>query len=98
MQHRYSEIVSWYQNLANEYEDIVKYSENIGYSIENRKMPAVHITSRKESDKKIYFQCQIHARKKIQQLLFNLKVDSVLHVYRGMDIRSCVHVHCKLFM
>ena len=33
MQHTYDEIIKWYQDLANNYNDIVKYEETIGAHI-----------------------------------------------------------------
>ena len=61
MQHRYGDIVEWYSKLADDNSDIVKFFESIGKSYEGRDQPAVHITANAEADKKIYFQCQIHA-------------------------------------
>lgn len=66
LQHHYAEIVDWYKDLAeSKYPDIVKFIPSIGKSLEGRDQPAVHITGlidpEKPKDKKIYFQCQIHA-------------------------------------
>ena len=61
MQHRYKDIVEWYQKLASDYSDIVKYVDSIGRSIEGRDMPAVHFTKNTAPKYTVYFQCQIHA-------------------------------------
>lgn len=54
--------MTWYEDLAVGYPDIVKFVPSIGKSLEGRDMPAVHITA-SSSPRKYYFQCQIHARK-----------------------------------
>lgn len=62
-QHDYEATKSWYRNLARDHRDLVRYNASIGKSVEGRDMPAVHITANHNSGrKKIYFQCQIHAR------------------------------------
>ena len=53
----------WYADLARENPQIVKFVPSIGESYEGRNQPAVHITMADNPSKKIYFQCQIHARK-----------------------------------
>lgn len=63
VQHRYADIVNWYENLASNNPTIVKYVASIGKSVESRDQPAVHITGASGSVNKIYFQCQIHASK-----------------------------------
>ena len=62
-QHRYGDIVMWYQDLEGKFPLLVKFVESIGKSIEGRDQPAVHITAAANPTKKIYFQCQIHASK-----------------------------------
>ena len=42
------------------YSELVKY-EVIGFSGEDREMPAIRIGA-EDANEKIYFQCQIHAR------------------------------------
>ena len=63
VQHRYEQIVNWYNDLAKENPDIVKFIESIGKSVEGKDQPAVHITAASSGVKQIYFQCQIHASK-----------------------------------
>jgi murein tripeptide amidase MpaA len=63
VQHRYADIVKWYEDLANNNPNIVKYVESIGKSVEGRDQPAVHIAGENPNGNKIYFQCQIHASK-----------------------------------
>ena len=65
VQHRYDDIVKWYQDLAEKFSDLVRFVPSIGKSYEGRDQPAVHITAATEDTKKIYFQCQIHASKKL---------------------------------
>ena len=67
-QHRYEDIVKWYQDLADKFPDLTKYVPSIGKSVEEQDQPAVHITAATDPDptKKIYFQCQIHASKCLQ--------------------------------
>ena len=70
MQHRYADIVNWYEELANNNPSIVKYFASIGKSVEGRDQPAVHIQGEEnQSENKIYFQCQIHASKTLIVLL-----------------------------
>ena len=64
MQHRYDDIVTWYQDLVGKYPELVKFVSSIGKSYEGRDQPAVHITAADAEATKIYFQCQIHASKK----------------------------------
>ena len=67
-QHDYEATKSWYRNLARDHRDLVRYNASIGKSVEGRDMPAVHITAKHNSGrKKIYFQCQIHARESYRQ-------------------------------
>ena len=67
-QHDYEATKSWYRNLAHDHRDLVRYNASIGKSVEGRDMPAVHITAKHNSGrKKIYLQCQIHARKSYRQ-------------------------------
>lgn len=64
MQHEYADIVDWYASLAQNYSNVVAFVSSIGKSVEGRDMPAVHITAATAANTpKIYFQCQIHARK-----------------------------------
>ena len=63
MQHRYADIVNWYEELASNNPTIVKYVASIGKSVEGRDQPAVHIAAAGGNGNKIYFQCQIHASK-----------------------------------
>ena len=63
IQHRYADIVKWYEDLATDNPDIVKFNPSIGKSYEGRDMPAVTISKAEEPDKVIYSQCQIHASK-----------------------------------
>lgn len=61
MQHRYDDIVKWYQDLEQKFNGLIKFVPSIGKSYEGRDQPAVHITADPDATKKIYFQCQIHA-------------------------------------
>ena len=63
VQHRYEDIVKWYQDLADKFPSLIRFVPSIGKSYEGRDQPAVHITSAAEPTKNIYFQCQIHASK-----------------------------------
>ena len=48
---------------ADKHPDIMKYIPSIGSTHEGREMPAVHLTASKDPNrKKVYMQCQIHAR------------------------------------
>lgn len=77
-QHEYGDIVSWYEELAKDNSDFVKYVPSIGKSVEGRDQPAVHITTSTAADrKKIYFQCQIHASvlsKTVRLVVYFLKL------------------------
>ena len=54
--------IKWYEELATQYSELIKYEPTIGQSYEGRDMPAVHITANTAPETfKIYFQCQIHA-------------------------------------
>ena len=61
IQHRYDDIVTWYQEFEAKFSDLVKFVPSIGKSYEGRDLPAVHITAAPPDSPKIYFQCQIHA-------------------------------------
>ena len=64
LQHRYEDIVGWYQSLARNYSRLVRYVESIGTSVEGRDIPAVHFTNISAApNHTVYFQCQIHASK-----------------------------------
>ena len=56
VQHRYDEIVKWYQDMAEKFNDLVTFVPSIGKSYEGRDQPAVHITADAAAMKKIYFQ------------------------------------------
>lgn len=62
--HEYAEIVEWYENLAQEFPQLVTYNPSIGETLEGRSMPSVHFTAAGNvpDRKKFYMQCQIHAR------------------------------------
>lgn len=61
--HNYEAIKKWYAKLASDHSTLVRHVPSIGQSGEGRDMPAVHITASSNPErKKIYFQCQIHAR------------------------------------
>jgi hypothetical protein len=80
--HDYSEIMLWYEELSERYSNLVTY-EVIGESVEGRPMPALHITDRASSEdkKKIYFQCQTHAREWITGAVCMFIVDHLLSQY-----------------
>ncbi len=61
VQHTYSEIIEWWDELAKNNPEEVKYEASIGKSYEGRDQPAVTITSAVTDVNIIYFQCQIHA-------------------------------------
>ena len=62
IQHTYEDIIEWYEGVASQFSEIVKYEPSIGASYEGRNQPAVHITGSSNPDVlKMYFQCQIHA-------------------------------------
>jgi len=62
IQHTYEDTIKWYEEVASQYSEIVKYEPSIGKSYEGRDLPAVHITGSSSPDVfKMYFQCQIHA-------------------------------------
>ena len=63
LKHEYPDIVNWYEELSQNFSEIVKFVPSIGKSVEGRDMPAVHITASSADALKIYFQCQIHASK-----------------------------------
>ena len=51
----------WYKNESVAYSALCKYNESIGKSVENRDIPALHISKVKTEDHfRIYFQCQVH--------------------------------------
>ena len=51
----------WYKNESVAHSALCKYNESIGKSVENRDIPALHISKVKTKDHfRIYFQCQIH--------------------------------------
>ena len=54
--------MNWYKELA-EKNNVVTYTESIGKSYEGRDQPAIRIVAKDDVNMKIYFQCQIHARK-----------------------------------
>ena len=63
LKHEYPDIVNWYEELSQNFPEIIKFVPSIGKSVEGRDMPAVHITASTADALKIYFQCQIHASK-----------------------------------
>ncbi len=60
--------MKWYEELASSNPGIVKFVASIGKSVEGRDLPAVHIGT---GAKQIYFQCQIHASKRVQIMLIS---------------------------
>ena len=63
IQHDYDDIKNWYRQKASENPKIMTYIPSIGKTHEGRDMPAVLITASKDPNrKKVYMQCQIHAR------------------------------------
>ena len=54
--------MNWYKELADK-SDVVTYVDSIGKSYERRHQPAIRIAGKDDVNMRIYFQCQIHARK-----------------------------------
>jgi hypothetical protein len=79
--HNYDAIVTWYQKLASENPDLVSYVERIGTSYQGLDMPAVHITASSDPQRKIYFQCQIHAREWISGAVCMYVVNQLVSRY-----------------
>ncbi|XP_065909435.1 carboxypeptidase O-like [Dysidea avara] len=80
--HKYDDIIKWYEELADQYSNIVTYYPTIGKSYEGRDMPAVHITgSTAPNTFKMYFQCQIHAREWISGAVCGYIVNYLLENY-----------------
>ena len=55
LKHEYPDIVNWYDELSQNFPEIVKFVPSIGKSVEGRDMPAVHITASSTNVLKIYF-------------------------------------------
>mmetsp|Transcript_21794 Transcript_21794/g.56809 ORF Transcript_21794/g.56809 Transcript_21794/m.56809 type:complete len:444 (-) Transcript_21794:155-1486(-) len=84
--HRYDEIKEWYTTIADEFPLITKLVPSIGKSGEGRDMPAFHITGTSAiTKKKIYFQCQIHAREWISGATCMYIVDHLTSNYGVED-------------
>lgn len=84
--HNYDAIVMWYKYQASNHSNLVRYVESIGKSYHGLDMPAVHITaSTNPQRRKIYFQCQIHAREWISGAVCMYVVNHLLTKYGGTD-------------
>lgn len=86
--HTYSEIVTWYSDLASA-SDLVTFSASIGSPTpEGRNQPAVVITSTSGGSGKprIYWQCQIHAREWISGATCMFVVDYFVTNYGSDDV------------
>jgi len=81
--HTYEEIVGWYEDIASDFESITKYVPRIATSFEGRSMPALHITGTAPGNKKkMWWQCQIHAREWISGAVCQYLVDHLVNNYR----------------
>jgi murein tripeptide amidase MpaA len=88
--HSYDAIVTWYKMVAEEHPNLVRYVTSIGRSYLGLDMPAVHLTASSKSSnpqtkkkKKIYFQCQIHAREWISGAVCMYIVDQMVTLYKS---------------
>jgi len=62
--HNYADIVQWYADLAQANPTTTRYVASIGQSFEGRAIPAIHVFGAQgpATKRKVFFQCQIHAR------------------------------------
>jgi len=82
--HNLKEIVQWYKNLASEYPSITKFVASVGKSVEGRNIPAFHVTAGGDDRRKVWIQCQIHAREWISAPTCMYIVHSLVTLY-GKD-------------
>lgn len=84
--HDYDSIKNWYKMKAEANSNIMKYNNSIGSSHEGREMPAVHLTaSNNPNRKKVYMQCQIHAREWITGATCMYIIDYLVSGYGQKD-------------
>jgi len=88
--HNFTDIINWYKDLNSVNPDLTTFVDSIGQqSIEGRNISAFHITAAaddsNESKKKIWFQCQIHAREWISASTCMYVVDRLVASYNEGD-------------
>jgi len=86
--HTYEEILQWYKDLNSDYPSLTTYVDNIGNTSEQRKIPAFHVTApEKDGDKKrkIWIQCQLHAREWVSAPTCMYIVHSLVTLYVAKD-------------
>jgi len=84
--HQYTDIVTWLQQLASKYSNLVTYTASIGKSVEGRDIPMLKITSQNNagSKKSIFFQGLQHAREWIAGAVMQYVADYLASNY-GSD-------------
>jgi len=60
--HTFDEIVAWYKALHEEYPSLTTFVPSIGTTHEGRDIPAFHVTAGGERRRRVWIQCQLHAR------------------------------------
>jgi len=80
--HNYSEIVAYYQTLANTHPTLITFIANVGNSLEGRAIPAIHVTAgTATTKKKIFFNGGQHAREWIAPATVTYIVEQLLVGY-----------------
>lgn len=93
LQHRYADIVQWYTDLAEKFPDNSKFVSSIGKSYEGRDQPAFHFTAdiKDVPDKKIYFQCQIHASKNLAAVKYTkILIRIIIAINTGITVMCII--------
>jgi len=82
--HTFREIVLWYKDLNSDYPSITTFVNSVGKSREDRDIPAFHVTAPKkdgDSRRKVWIQCQVHAREWISAPSCMYIVHSLVTLY-----------------
>jgi len=83
--HTYDEIHKWYRDLNSDYPDLTTYVNSIGETYEGRDIMAFHVTapntSPNNNKRKIWIQCQLHAREWVSAPTCMYIVHSLVTLY-----------------
>lgn len=84
--HDYDAIKNWYKNKAEANSNIMTYVPSIGSTHEGREMPAILLTASTDPNrKKVYMQCQIHAREWVTGSTCMYIIDYLVKGYGKMN-------------
>jgi len=96
--HTFDEIVQWYQDLHEEYPSLTTFVPSIGTTHEGRDIPAFHVTAGGENTRKVWIQCQLHAREWVSAPTCMYIVHNLVTMFETDEATKDVLKHVELIV